>query len=584
MLLHTRALRSLSYAILLCLLAGVLLLACTPVAAPTPADTVPTPAEGVVEIETAPAATTNLVGEIVVSVVSNDVQTYQALADAYMALHPEVKVLVELKPDTGNEDSYLQWVRTQFAAGTPRASVIESPHFRDLIQQGRILNWAPYLSKINPYTGQKWGEGFEDWGLNLAMDPSTGEMYYLPYMSVQTFWVYNKSIFEEAGITDVPAQPTYAQVAEWCEKIAAAGYIPIAMEGTIEQIWGGGRMPWTMRSAMDQYHRDDINLVRCQPGDWCFREGVDDEWTYDPSDPHNDDPDKISINVVRHLQALRDGKIRFDTSAFAEMMNQVGRLYKTSNGYVPQGWTGTTDAYPLFLTQRAAMWQVRGGFVVSFPKDIARLAEGAYYKAPAEGDAVPTPSTDEKAAVLFDYGTFAFPTIEGEYVQAPARANELTSGYLAIPKKDRQQNDLEVDFVMFWTSPQGMRIFLENKLDPNNLQGGIEGPPIIKDVELPAEWQDVFANMAFIGNYEKPGAPGDQVARGFYFYEPTKREWAVLTQRFFNDEITAEEFGQAYQKLLEDNWDGLLDYLNLTPDDLDHPEKQPPNWVAGGPY
>ena len=39
-----------------------------------------------------------------------------------------------------------------------------------------------------------------------------------------------------------------------------------------------------------------------------------------------------------------------------------------------------------------------------------------------------------------------------------------------------------------------------------------------------------------------------------------------------------------YQKLLEDNWDGLLKYLNMTPEDLDHPEKRPPKWVGSGPY
>ena len=47
------------------------------------------------------------------------------------------------------------------------------------------------------------------------------------------------------------------------------------MEGTTEQIWGGGRMPWLMRSAMDQYHRDDLQIIQCQEGDWCFREGID---------------------------------------------------------------------------------------------------------------------------------------------------------------------------------------------------------------------------------------------------------------------------------------------------------------------
>ncbi|NWG71049.1 MAG: hypothetical protein HXY23_05480, partial [Parvularculaceae bacterium] len=53
----------------------------------------------------------------------------------------------------------------------------------------------------NPYTGEKWEDSFEDWALNLVRDPNTGEMYTMPYMSVQTFWVYNKRIFAEAGIT-----------------------------------------------------------------------------------------------------------------------------------------------------------------------------------------------------------------------------------------------------------------------------------------------------------------------------------------------------------------------------------------------
>jgi len=550
-----------------------------PAAAPTEA-----PEEEVVEIEPTdtPAPEEELEGTIVISINSSDVQTYQALADAYMKLHPKVEVLVELKPSQG-EDQYLQWVRAQFAAEEePRVSIIESPHFRDLIQEGKILNLGPYLQQVNPYSGDKWEDDFQEWGLNLVRDLSTGEMWYLPYMSVQTFWVYNKRIFEEVGITDVPPQPTWDQFVEWCEKIKAAGYIPIAMEGTVDQIWGGGRMPWLMRSAMDQYHRDDINIVRCQPGDWCFREGVDDKWVYDPTDPRNDDPDKVSINIVRHLKALRDGEIRFDTPETVDMIEQVGRVFKTEHGFVPEGWLGMNDAYPLFLTQKAAMRQDHGGFFTRFPKDIAKLAEGEYYAVP-EGEATPTPSAEEKAATVFEYGTFAFPTIDTPLVQGKARANELTSGYLTVPKKNRKQNDLEVDFLMFWTSPEGMAIYLENKLDPNNLQGGIAGPPLIKDVELPPE-VDVFGNTTFIGNYEKPGAPGDKVARGFYFYEPTKREWAIMVQQFFAGELTAEEFATKYQQLLEDNWDGLLEYLNITEEDIDHPEKQPPGWVAGGPY
>lgn len=544
-----------------------------------PEDTVAEPEEEeVVAIEESAAEATALSGEIVISVESNDTQTYQALADAYMALNPDVNVLVELKSPGTGPDAYLQWVRTQFASEVPRVSIIESVHLRDLAQEGRLLNWAPYLQRENPYTGQKWEDSFEAWGLNLVRDPNTGEMFLMPYMSVQTFWVYNKSMFEEAGITDVPPQPSWDQFVEWNEKLKAAGFIPIAMEGTTEQIWGGGRMPWLMRSAMDQYHRDEIELIRCQEGDWCFREGIDDTWSYDPSDVRNDDPDRVSINVTRHLKALHDGEIRFDNECTVEMMEQIGRVFKSEHGFVPEGWTGMTDAYPLFLTQKAAMWMVTGGFYTSFPKDIQSLAEGAY------GGSGEVDEEAAKAASEFEFGRFAFPNLEGPCVQGTARANELTSGALAIPLKDRTQNDLEVDFIMFWTSPQGMQIYLENKLDPANLQGGIAGPPLIKGVELPDQWKDIFAQSVFVGNYEKPGAPGDAVARGFFKYEETKREWSIMVQEFFEGTRSAEEFAQDYQKLLEDNFAGMLEYLNMTEDDLANPEKRPPGWVAAGPY
>ncbi len=564
----------------LLVLAAFLLAACGGATPAAEAPAAPEPAaeasEAVVEIEAVEEVEAELSGEIVVSIASNDVQTYQALADAYMALNPGVTVLVELKAP--GVDAYLQWIRTQFTSAEPRVSLVESPHLREFAQEGRLVNWAPFLNQINPYTGNAWEDSFEEWGLNLVRDPSTGEMYMLPYMSVQTFWVYNKDIFAEAGITDVPAQPTWDQLVEYSEKVKAAGYIPIAMEGTTEQIWGGGRMPWLMRSAMDQYHRDELQIIRCQEGDWCFREGIDDTWSYDPTDVRNDDPDRISVNIVRHLQALQNGDITFDNACTVEMMAEIGRVFKTEHGFVPEGWAGMTDAYPLFLTQQAAMRMVHGGFYTSFPKDIRSLAQGEY----AGTGEVDTDSA--AAAVEFDYGRFAFPSIEGSCVQGTARANELTQGYLALPKKNRTQNDLEVDFVMFWTSPEGMRIFLENKLDPENLRGGIAGPPLIKGVSLPAPWQDIFASSVFIGNYEKPGAPGDAVARGFFKHEESKRIWSIMVQEFFAGERTAEEFAADYQQLLFDTFDSLLEYLNLTTTDLEAPEKRPPGYVAAGPY
>src|SRR5687768_14820984 len=62
----------------------------------------------------------DLSGTIVIAVQSNDTQTYQALADAYTSANPNVEVRVEVKPPEG----YQEFIRAQFAAGTPEASIV----------------------------------------------------------------------------------------------------------------------------------------------------------------------------------------------------------------------------------------------------------------------------------------------------------------------------------------------------------------------------------------------------------------------------------------------------------------------------
>ena len=365
---------------LLLLLALVILAACGAPADGGMAGEAPAAAEEataddeVVEIEETEEEAMELSGEIVVSIASNDVQTYQAIADAYMELHPDVSVLVELKAPS--VDAYLQWIRTQFTSEVPRVSIIESPHLREFAQEGRLVNWGPYLNKENPYTGEKWENSFEEWGLNLVRDPNTGQMFTMPYMSIQTFWLYNKALFGQAGITDVPAQPTWDQFVGWNEKLRDADIIPIAIEGTTEQIWGGGRMPWLMRSAMDQYHRDELEIIQCQEGDWCFREG---STTYGHTTPPMSAtmiPIASPSTSPATCRPCEMGRINFDNECTVEMMTNIGRVFKTENGFVPEGWTGMADAYPLFLTQKAAMRMVHGGIFTSLPKGHSRPRPG----------------------------------------------------------------------------------------------------------------------------------------------------------------------------------------------------------------
>jgi hypothetical protein len=342
-----------------------------------------------------------------------------------------------------------------------------------------------------------------------------------------------------------------------------------------------------LRSWTDQYTRQYINIARAQPGDWCWRDGVDDTWQYDPSDPTNDDTTKVSMNIVRLLAAMRDGEIRFDGPEFTDMWTNIYQLFGPDNGYVPDGWLGTEDAYPLFLTQKASMQLAGfGGFVTAFEKDIANLAEGAY--GVQEGEPTPTPVPGAEQAVAFEYGSFNFPSMDGSpFTEGNARANELPTSAFRVPKKGRAQNDLEMDFVMWLHSPEGASVYVANVLDPDNMQGGISGPLIIKDVPLPAEWEAKFNPKAqfggqSVGNYDKVNCLGDFLARGGFKYQPAIRDWAALVQELYRGEMSVDEFCAAKQKLtMETHWEGILEHLGITAEDLDHPEKQPPGYLGG---
>jgi raffinose/stachyose/melibiose transport system substrate-binding protein len=479
--------------------------------------------EKVVEVKVTPAPPKDLVGTIVISFGGSDTQTWQNLALAYMALHPKVNVRVELKPAEG----YAEWINAQFATGKPEISLVAANQNADLLNAKKFLDLAPYLDKVSPYTGSPWRNDMDEGAIRNMTDPIEGRINVLNLETVQVLWFYNKDIFAKVGITDVPDQPTWSQFIGWCQKIKDAGYIPLAIEGNATSFWSM-RVGWLARMYVDQYTRSEAQLVRCQPGDYCFRVGIDDKWVYNPADPHNDDNNMITFNAVRRMIALRDHVQTVDNPQWTAMYQNFAQLL---GPMTEPGWIGVTDALPLFLTQKAAIWLDGAWFFTSFEKQIKALAEGKYGATTGEGTPTPTAVPGAAQATVFNLGTFNNPSMEGPLVEAKARTIEVNIGFWGIPKKDQIQNDLEVDFLMFITSPAGYAIYLSNKLDPNNLQGGINGPPVVKNVVLPSPYKERFANVKLIGNTEKD-LPGAYRSRGVNDYQPSVREWVDLAQQY----------------------------------------------------
>jgi len=544
--------------------------------APATGEASASPTSELVEVTPEPstgvAGASDLEGEIVVAFATNDKQTWQALADAYMKLHPKVQVKVELRPEEG----YDEWVRAQIAGGTSNVALVRGFSTLQDLFPTQFPDFAPYLDHVSPYTGKPWREGLRDELLQQMVDASTGTLYTFHSESIQIVWLYNKEAFSKAGILEEAEelaktefnQPTWSQFLSWCDKLKDAGYFPVAIEGD-EASLKAVRWQWMYRIYADQFFRDTIQLYRAQPGDWNYREGIDDRWTYDPSDLYIDFPFKVTANEARRIKLFQDGKIRLDGPEVREIFTQFTEF---ANRCAQPGFLGTKDAYPLFLTQKAAMRLDGSWLLPSVEKDIKSLAEGRYGQ--SEDQPTPTVAPDAQATV-FEYGVYNAPTMEGSPIKGRARTLEGPVGHWSILKQDQQQNDLIMDFVMWATSPDGMNLYVENKLDPNNPNGSLGGPPITKDVELPPEYAERFAALKSIGGIHHFNAMGPYIATSFTGVPEGEREFASLAQQYFGGQLTLDEFLKQYQAAMERLQPEVLKHLQLTVEDVEHPEKQP---------
>ncbi|MCL5995515.1 MAG: ABC transporter substrate-binding protein [Chloroflexi bacterium] len=548
--------------------------AATAIPEPAEATATPQPAEQPAEATAAPA-TEGLAGEVVVSLQGEDTQTWQALCDAYVVKNPNAKCQVELKPSEGYQD----WIRTQFAGGDPRPSWVNGNVVADLMNAKKFVNLEDYMDKPNPYNeGKKWSESFDQDVMFLSRDAVTGELYHLSLELVKIIWFYNKDIADKIGM-ETPPQ-TWDELADWMTKAREAGYIPFSIGGDFQEFWEM-RMGWLARMYQDGFYAtpEKWELSRCQPDDWCFEKGVDDTFPVAnwQENRHFDDANMVHQNMVRWLNAFREGKIGPKDPEYRALMEEFKKVFTPEN--LPPGWTGVNgqSAYALFLSGKALFWLDGGWMIGTFEKDINNLRTGKFFTE-KEGEPTPTPDPSFETIKPFQFGTFDNPKMTAAEALAPwQRTIEWPVGFWSVPKKAQKQNDLEIDFMMFVTSPEGYAIYLQNKMDPNNPKGGLTGPFIVKGVEMPPEMAAKFANLKPIGNTEKSTA-GSGYSRGIADYQPMVREWVNLAQQYFTGKIDLDTYIAKYDEVLRkpDLWEGLLEHMKLTEDDLQTPEKKPP--------
>ena len=488
-------------------------------------------------------------------------EAWQAVADGYMAINPGVDIVIDLKPS----DGYAEWIKSMFGSADPETDIV-SINMAGPAAVGKDINLMEYVDTISPYSDGPWKEQF-NFELQNTVDSARGTWNNLSLESVQVRWFYNKNIFEEVG---VEPPKTWEEFIDVCEKIEDAGYQALSVPGDFNSFWSG-QMGWLVQFYADQVTRSQINFVRAQDGDYCFDPDIDGIWSYDAKDPHNDDDALVHKNPVRFAAALRKGfdgpgeeAIRADSPGYKTFMTHLSEVFPRFAGN--EAFYGTKDAIPMFYQGKAAMYLDGGWRFVSFMNDMEKLSKG---------EDVTTGSGEDEVIIEgiepFELGSFNNPTMDGEGVEADVRTIEVAVGFLGAVKKDKEHDDLVVDFLMYLSSKEGYGKYLTAGLDAG---ASASGPPLVYGVELPEKYAKLFDGLEFIGNCQKGfgqamsrGAPGD--------VQESLRDWYQYTQDFFNGTIDVDAWGEKHQANVEKYFLDSLTAMKIQESDLDNPQNEP---------
>ncbi len=173
----------------------------------------------------------------------------QEILDGFEKLYPNIKIEMNVVPD----NQQISLLQTQLTTG-------EVP---DLVH----LNWDStntYRYDKNFYVldNEPWVERLADAdGLKLPIDGVADHIYmFCPEIGIEGQGiVYNKAIFEQAGITELPKN--YDELLDACEKVKALGITPFYIPGKdawTTQVWATAAVGDLMENV-DTTLLEDIN-------------------------------------------------------------------------------------------------------------------------------------------------------------------------------------------------------------------------------------------------------------------------------------------------------------------------------------
>ncbi|MGD6831777.1 ABC transporter substrate-binding protein [Sutcliffiella halmapala] len=131
----------------------------------------------------------------------------------FEAEHPNIKIKLET---VGGGADYGAALKAKFASG-------EEP---DIFNNGGFKELELWKEKLADLSEEPWAEHVLPIGKVPMTDPEDGKLYGMPVNLEGYGFIYNKDLFEEAGITEPPT--TISQLKDASEKLKAKGITPFS--------------------------------------------------------------------------------------------------------------------------------------------------------------------------------------------------------------------------------------------------------------------------------------------------------------------------------------------------------------------
>lgn len=475
----------------------------------------------------------------------------KAVAEAYMDKHPETDVKVEGQTSS----TYKDWLDSQFAGGSSvtDADIVQTLLISNAYLTTKMVDYSSYLVKPNPYNQNKsWKDTMEEEAYPLSTDRSG--IYTLNFTTNMSFFFYNKTLWKQAGLTNADgtdkAPKTWDELLEFCAQIESntQDKVPFAVGGAT---YTTGAMSWLLNIYGDQYYRGIADDIHAVAGDYCYDPDIDADWTLDITDKNNDSPSNYTANMLRFYAALMDNQITPKDAKYQAMITNLKKLIPVycQDNFISNNYY---QAEELFWGGNAAMVYNTTDFFNTYKQIFAQRPD----------------------AEKFEIGFFPAPPMTGTGDAKPdadtVRSVGGAVGWYGVVKKDKKQNDLVMDFMMFWGSKEGQDIYNQSLKE----QGAyISGNSLVKDVDTPAE---IYPAK----EYEFPGLCHNNPVGQFFgnlasMNGSSYQMFEALCKNVFNGDITVARFGEQLTKAFQNDIPTYFTQMGWKSDAYLTPEKDP---------